>query len=477
MRPPGRRAVAASALVMARASGLACLAGLLLTAPLRAEDSARDPAWVRGIEAANPYVSTAVDTLGAASDALSKTKDLKASQIALSEGNRAARQALAAEHNALRQSGLTAVKAAEKLNLGTATMAADVGGTLAGHLVEGDLRAVPGVVVNAAAKNVTSAGGAWAGGTAGAAIGSVAGPVGTLVGGVVGAAAGAVGMAWGYDATNAALEKRGLHSVQRYVDSLAAESPVDYVEKARAARREHQRAQADMQQRAENRKSGELPQFVEKAREARGEHLEEQKARREAANEWKEKQARRTEAAPATTAPPARTDIPVIPVDCTIDVVVWHDDAPSSKWKATFQLQGDTVTMRSEITIPGAEREGYRSGSSLYVIEFQGTRRDNVISGTSRDRQLPAKAEQWWNSTDAKGGSTRVHCVTEFSSQGTTTAEWTFLPGGQGTIRSTHSGQTTSHYSSGCVYKPGGSETRSYSVRDEGKSHFTWRIR
>jgi hypothetical protein len=453
--------------------------GLLLVAasPLRADEAAqggRKPGWVRALETANPYVFVAMDASGGATESIQGTKELRASEIARREGNREVRKVLAAERNALRQSGLTMAKAAEKL--GTAATVADVGGTLAGHLIEGDLRAVPGVAANAAAKSVTASGGAWAGGTAGAAAGSLFGPVGTLVGGAIGAAAGAVGASWGYDATNEALARNGHQSLQGFVDSLAAERPVDYVEKARQAREEHLMAQAEERSRAETRRNVELPEQIEKAREARREYLE---AERHKAEEWHEKQDRRAATTPEnqTPTPPVDPSKPVIPVDCTIDVVMWNTAASDAKWHGTFRVNGDSVTLHAENTFPGSVGEQNRSGPMRVVNDFTGTRRDNVISGTNHTASGPTKSEVWWNSTDGKGASVRRHCVVDWSGRSTTEEEWTFELGGRGRLRLKGHGTTTCHYSAGCDHKPGGDETDGRDFGDEDKLHFSWTIR
>ena len=435
------------------------------------------PAWVRVLEVANPYVSAGMDALGGASGHLQATKELRASEIARSEGNRAVRKVIAAERNALRQSGLVAAKAADQL--GAAVLVADVAGTLAGHLAEGDLRAVPGVLANAAVKNVTTSGGAWAGGTAGAAAGSLLGPVGTLVGGAIGAAAGAVGASWGYDGVSEALARNGHATVQSYVDSLAAEKPVDTVEKARQARREHLEAQAAEQQRREARRADELPAEIEKAREARRELLEEQERRGEGAQKWHDKQDRRAEATPErpTPASPSDPSIPVIPVDCTIDVVVWHVGSPSSKWHGSFRVNGDTVTLHAETTYPGSADDNHRSSPIQGVVDFAGTRRDNIITGTSHATHGPTRLENWYTISDAKGNSSRKLCVTVWTTRTTAAEEWTLSLGGDGHLRNSGQSDTTLHYSSDCTYKPGETETRRDSSSDDGKLRFTWKIR
>jgi hypothetical protein len=459
--------------------GLALLLAAAAPAPAQPREPEKRPGWVQALETANPYVSGVSDAYGGASAALDASKALRASQVSREVGNRAARKAAADACNAARASGQGAVKAIERFNVGTLTTVADVGGTLAGHLAEGDLRAVPGVAVNAAAKNVTASGGAWAGGAAGAALGSLAGPVGTLVGGAVGAAAGALGASLGYDATNDALARNGYHNVQSYVDSLAAEGPVDYVDKARQARREHLEAREDERRRTEKRRSEDLGSYVEQAREARRAHLEERERRDAEAQDWRERQDRRADAGPDRPPPAARSDqgIPVIPVDCTIDVVLWSEANPSARQNASLRVNGDTVTMHAESTGPGSQREGGRTSPTRTVDDFTGTRRDNVVSGTNHARSGPTRSENWSTATDGKGGSVRRYCVIEWTSNSTIEEEWTFLLGGQGRFRFSANGTTTRHYSTGCDYKPGGSETDSFSATDEGKVLFTWRIR
>ncbi len=427
-----------AACVLALAVALASASGLRADEP---QAPGRKPTWVeRGLEIANPYVSTANDALGAAAGGVEASKALRASDISRSEGNRAVRKALAADHNALRTSGQGLVKAADRL--GTATAVADVGGTLAGLVVEGDLRAVPGVVANAAAKNAVTAGGAWAGGGAGAMAGSVFGPVGTLIGGVIGAAAGAVGTSWGYDSASDALKRNGHHNVQSYVDSLTAEDPIDYVEKARQSRREWlaERAKADGLSGRQARASGTEP----------------------------------TATTPPDTATPSDAANPVIPVDCAIDVVMWPAESPSIKWHGTFQVNGDTVTGRGEMTTsPGTQTEGSRQGPMHWTDEFTGTRRDNVISGTGHSTLQRTRHEFWISNSD---GSGRRHCTLDFWGSNTNREEWTFLLGGQGRLRFSGQGSMTYRYASDCD-KPG-TTNRSSSASDEGKLfQFTWKIR
>ena len=427
-----------AACVLALAVALASASGLWADEP---QAPGRKPTWVeRGLEVANPYVSAANDALGAAAGGVEASRALRASDISRSEGSRVVRKALAADYNALRTSGQGLVKAADRL--GTATAVADVGGTLAGLVAEGDLRAVPGVVANAAAKNAVTAGGAWAGGGAGAMAGSVFGPVGTLIGGVIGAAAGAVGTSWGYDSASDALKRNGHHDVQSYVDSLTAEGPIDYVEKARQSRREWlaERAQADGLSGRQARPSGTEP----------------------------------TATTPPDTATASDAAIPVIPVDCAIDVVMWPAESPSIKWHGTFQVNGDTVTGRGEMTTsPGAQTEGSRQGPMHWTDEFAGTRRDNVISGTAHSTLQRTRHEFWISNSD---GSGRRRCTLDFWGSNTNREEWTFLLGGQGQLRFSGQGSMTYQYASDCD-KPGTTK-RSSSASDEGKLfQFTWKIR
>lgn len=428
----------AAACVLSLAVALASASGLRADEP---QPPGRKPTWVeRGLEIANPYVSAANDALGAAAGRVEASRALRASDISRSEGSRAVRKALAADHNALRTSGQGLVKAADRL--GTATAVADVGGTLAGLVVEGDLRAVPGVVANAAAKNAVTAGGAWAGGGAGAMAGSVFGPVGTLIGGVIGAASGAVGTSWGYDSASDALVRNGHHNVQSYVDSLTAEAPIDYLEKARQSRREWL------------------------AERAKAEGLSEQQARPSGTEP--------TAATPPDSTTRSDAAIPVIPVDCAIDLVMWPAESPSIKWHGTLQVNGDTVTGRGEMTTsPGAQTEGSRQEPMHWTDEFTGTRRDNVISGTAHSTLQRTRHEFWISNSD---GSSPRHCTLDFWGSNTNREEWTFLLGGQGRLRFSGQGSMTYQYASDCDTP--GTTSRSSSASDEGKLfQFTWKVR
>jgi hypothetical protein len=286
-------------------------------------------------------------------------------------------------------------------------------------------------------------------GGAGATAGSLFGPVGTLIGGAIGAAVGAVGSSWTYDAASDALKRNGHHNVQSYVDSLAAEDPIDYVEKARQSRREWLAERAKAAGLAERlaSASGTKPPAAATPSNA--------------------------VAPPPDAATPSDAAVPVIPIDCTIDVVMWPAEHPSLKWKGSFQVSGDSVTGRGEMTTsPGAQTESSRQGPMHWTDEFTGTRRDNVISGTAHSTLERTRHEFW---TDSSDGSGRRHCTMNFWGSNTSRQEWTFLLGGQGRLRYSGHGSMTYQYSADCE-KPA-TETRSFSNSDEGKVFtFSWKI-
>lgn len=99
-----------------------------------------------------------------------------------------------------------------------------------------------------------------------------------------------------------------------------------------------------------------------------------------------------------------------------------------------------------------------------------------MISGTGRTRSGPTHHVSWWTSSDG-GGSGRHECASEWSADGTSKDEWIFLLGGKGEFRTSGHGTTTHRFSAGCNQKPGENQTSTYSYTDEGKLHFTWRIR
>jgi hypothetical protein len=171
--------------------------------------------------------------------------------------------------------------------------------------------------------------------------------------------------------------------------------------------------------------------------------------------------------------PSSDAAVPVIPVDCTIDVVHWHPDYPANKWKRTFVVRGDTVSGSGENTLPGSSGDNYRQDPQRWTDEFTGTRRDNVLSGTTRSTYHRTRQE-CWTAVDANGHGGR--CVAEWWGSHSLREEWTFHLGGTGEMRFSGSGTTTWQPSAGCtgIYE----KTTRQQYSDEGKAlRFTWRIR
>lgn len=437
------------------------LSGVVLGAA-ESKGQARQPSWLeRGLEIVSPYVSAGTDAYGGASGSIASAKATKAGQVSHAFGPRVVRVALANDHNALLKLGQDMIEGIERYKVSAATTIADVGGTLAGYIVEGDLRAIPGAAANAAAKNVVTGGGAWAGATAGAAAGSFLGPVGTLVGGAIGAATGAVGTSWGYDAASEALRRNGYHDVQSFVDSLVAEAPVDYVELARQARREW----AALREQA--------------ARDAETRRLYEEQARALGLGSGEAREVELIDPArpapvlrPPIATPPPDAAVPVIPLDCTIDVVMRNPSSGSQAWKSTFVVNGDTVTARGEHVQPGSQGDNYRQGPMRWTDEFTGTRRDNVISGTARSTLHRSHQESWSNGPDGA----RSTCAMDWWGSYTSQQEWAFQLGGTGRMRFSTRGTTTTQFSGDCGGR--GTSTDAINSSDEGKPFtFTWRIR
>lgn len=426
---------------MPRLWGLA-LVVLIAAAPAPAaeEQGQTLPAWIeKPLEAANPYVGAGSDLYGGASGAIEASKVKRASDFALEEGNRAVRRAQAMEYNLARTTAKGYVDAVERFKLGTATTVADVGGTLAAHVLEGDYRSVPGVVANAAAKNAVTSGGAWAVGTAGAAAGSVFGPVGTLVGGAVGAGLGALGSSWGYDAAGEALKANGYKDVQGYVDALLSEDERAAFRQAQQNRREW------LVEHGLPPVVGGDPGFV------------------------------KPPPGPASAEPPrpeASAAPAIIPDDCTIEVVLWNKANPAGKWHGTFRVSGDTVTGRGEFRLPPESGPSHRRSALHSVDDFAGTRNDNVFKGTTRGKLLPMQQESW----SAPDGSGRTHhCTMTWSNTSVTQDELTLLPGGTGRF-SAHGTLTTHTQLAGdCGESVPGTETSRIDVGGD-EIVITWKV-
>jgi len=77
-----------------------------------------------------------------------------------------------------------------------------------------------------------------------------------------------------------------------------------------------------------------------------------------------------------TDAPPADASIPVIPVDCSIRVVVWSPEYDKLKFPTTYKILDGNVSGSYALTTPDGTAEG----------KITGTIKDNVLSLTNRMR-------------------------------------------------------------------------------------------
>lgn len=73
---------------------------------------------------------------------------------------------------------------------------------------------------------------------------------------------------------------------------------------------------------------------------------------------------------------------PIIPEDCTIEVVGWHPAAPKETFPCVFEIRGGVVTARlPSITIPGVEIKTFRREPIETTRVFEGKLQGNVIEG------------------------------------------------------------------------------------------------
>lgn len=285
-------------------------------------------------------------------------------------------------------------------NAGIIITIADVGGTLGGHLVEGDLAGAVGAGVN----EVPKAGAASVGAMIGGVVGMIGGPPGIAIGSVVGGVAG--GYAYSVvvgDAVSDMAEKSVTHPEE------------DYFAKAVEARAEFlasKQAYINKTQQAKVARELEKQRFIEKARRERAAFLKKQKAAEQQKEKkesfWakidspseapvqqtrpkkqgKSKSARREQVqaqkkvlkdkarrkAAAGIDPNRKFESrPVIGQDVTIDAVVWSAEYPQKKFSITYYVRGGQVSGSLKTDIPGHSNERYScSGSSMtWVVSGQ----------------------------------------------------------------------------------------------------------
>lgn len=335
-------------------------------------------------------------------------------------------------------------------NAGIIIAIADVGSTLSGHLVEGDLVGAVGVGVN----EVPKAGASSVGAMIGAAVGTLGGPPGIAVGSVVG------GVAGGYiysvvvgDTVSDMAEKSVTHPEE------------DYFSKAVAARAEFlasKQAYIDKTQQAKAVRELEKQRYIEKARRERAAFLkkkkaeEQKKAKKEKESFWaktdqpvkapveqvkpkkkaKSKSARRKEVeaqkkalkdkarrkAAAGVDPNREFDSqPIIGQDVTIDLVVWSPKFPDEKFNVTYYIRGGQVSGSLRINIPGHSNEHYNCSATSMDWVSSGQLRGNVLQIQARGSFVePIRCK--YHGVTGDGSYT---CETVYSSNSTSTSEVT----------------------------------------------------
>ena len=273
-------------------------------------------------------------------------------------GNRAARVQLASQANQLVKSCNDLSKVNQLPLISSAIQIADVGSTVAGRLYEKDLAGAGAELVNEGAKTAVTTAGTLGGAKAGALIGTMFSPVGTVVGGAIGAVVGSFATSAGYDAVVGG-------SLKGAVDSGFEKSKEDYLNDARKSR--HQFLANKEREKAES---------AERIRQT-GEALAEGLIAADA-----DQQARTQSIPTAISAPPdeavqpADATIPVIPVDCTISVVVWSPEYDRLKIPTTYKILDGNVSGSYSLPTDSGASNGLAAG----------TIKDNVMTLKTRFR-------------------------------------------------------------------------------------------
>jgi hypothetical protein len=149
-------------------------------------------------------------------------------------------------------------------------------------------------------------------------------------------------------------------------------------------------------------------------------------------------------------------------------VVLWNVGSSQHKWHGTVRVNGDTVSGRGEMTIPGDEGTGFRRTTMHTIDEFAGTRRENVLVTDGKTKTGPTRQESWTESS---------RCTVEWWTTATARGEWTFEPGGSGHLRVRGSSTTTTRYTGACGQNSGDSRTEGFDSGGNGELPFTWAVR
>ncbi len=300
-------------------------------------------------------------------------------------------------------------------NAGIIVTIADVGGTLGGHLVEGNLSGAVGAGVN----EIPKAGAAGVGAMIGGAVGILGGPPGIAIGSALGGIAG--GYAYSVvvgDTVSDIAEKRVTHPEEDYYAKAV---------EARAAFLASKRAYVDKAQQAKVARELEKQRFIEKARRERAAFLKKQNA---AAQKEKNKEGfwakitpdTKASAQPATPKKPKkskaerREDVraqkkalkskarrkaaagidpgrefesrPIIGQDVTIDAVVWNPKWPKETFAVTYYIRGGAISVNLSVDVEGHSSENYNCSASVMHWVGNGQLQGNVLHMNSTGSYL-----------------------------------------------------------------------------------------
>ncbi len=100
---------------------------------------------------------------------------------------------------------------------------------------------------------------------------------------------------------------------------------------------------------------------------------------------------------------------PIIPEDCTIEVVSWHPAAPQQTETAVYEIRGGMVTSRlPTLKEPEQKAETFRSEGYETTRTFEGTLQGNVIVGTWTYEQSEHQSWGWANTNPNRITSHRI---------------------------------------------------------------------
>ena len=304
----------------------------------------------------------------------------------------------------------------------------DGGSKVVGRFYEGDYSGGSAVLIDEAAKAGTSTIGVYSGGVAGATAGTlIGGPPGAIIGGAIGAIGGAVVSSSAY---NYFVGKK-LHKLsERYLASAPELTPLEKAKKSRKEHLEEKRRQEalklevdrmadsgievtdfwsttdDLGEQGVSLKSpfpdsDALLKKMESLEEPPGrkdpgsvdnKKQQETSGRRKEAKQQKqelEKKADRVIAQGGISTETVHDGVPVIPLNCTIDITAWPERKPQARFSYSLDIRDGEVFGKYSHTLPAKDysNEGVNKQCSAWTLTFRttGTLDTNILRTVAVD--------------------------------------------------------------------------------------------